>query len=726
MNFLTFLALLLVAATPAVAQDDAVVEDEVARLEEIVVTATKRAESLQDISSSVSAFTTDDILRQGFDSFQDFSRVVPGLTFNEVVKNRGVFNIRGLATNVTGGNTQDPVSVYLNETPITDTFGAAVQPDLRLFDVERIEVLRGPQGTLFGSGSLGGTVRIITNQPDTSKVEVAGRIDAGVSNGGNSQQRYDAMVNVPLIENELALRVVGYYRDEEGWVENLTLGTNNSTKDWGGRVSMLWQPGENFSAKLEAIYQDSDPNDGGRWNPALGEFNKSSSVAEGRPSELSNYGLTLEYDIDGFATLISATTYQESKTAVVADNGDLFGLGLPVLSKNKPWDSEFFTQEIRLVSNTNSNLEWIVGGFFIDRETNVNFLIEVPGLDDLVGNIIGSDAFFDTLITLKSREIAAFGNISYRFAERWKISGGVRVFDTEVSYDEPNRQVLNFLTFTYDTSSFLNVGTDNDSTWRAGLSFEPNDDSMLYANIATGYRIGQANPNNGPSLIDPNDYVIPETYGPDSSINYEIGAKTMLLDGRLIVNAAVFYIDWEDIQIDGTRVSDFRSFIANAGRAESKGVELELNMLPMEGLEIDLAMTWLDAEVTEVPSDIIIPAAVGDTLPGLVDFKISGSVQYSWDAFVNKRMFARIDGQVVESSPNGFANGGANPFFAISDAYENVNASVGLIAENWELALYGKNLTDNNDFILNIGGQFPSPITTLRPLTVGVRFSFKY
>jgi iron complex outermembrane recepter protein len=722
-NVLFGAASALALSTAATAQESSTAKTTV--LEEIFVTANRREESLQDVSASVTAFSTADIERKGFDSFADFAGSVPGLTLNESVRNRGTFNIRGVALNTTGANTQDPVSVYINDTPVSDTFGAIVVPDLRLFDVERIEVLRGPQGTLFGSGSLGGTVRIITNKPDATRTEAAGRVDFGSTQGGAMRQRYDAMVNVPLIDDELAVRAVGYYRDEEGWVKNTTLGTKNSTKDWGGRVSMLWTPNDAFSLKAEVIHQDSNPEDGDSWNPALGKFKKSSSIPEGRKAALTNYSLTAAYDFVDFATLSSITTYQESKSASVGDSGDLFGVGLPVIGNSDPWDSKFFVQELRLVSNTQSRLEWVAGAFFIDRETFADYLIEVPGLDNLLGGMIGSDAFFASPITTGSQEVAVYGDLTFKLTDALKLNAGLRKFRTEASYSEPNRNVLDFATFTYVNTSFKNEGNDSDYTWRAGLSYDISDSAMVYGNVSKGYRVGQVNPNQGESFVNPGDLVIPESYAADYTINYELGAKTAWLDNRLIANLAVYYIDWRDIQIDGQRPSDMRAFITNAGAATSKGAELELSARPTDGLTLYTALTFQDAEITEVPTNIIVPAAKGDVLPGLVDFKFSGGFEYRWDLGANQ-LYVRADGQYLESSPNGLRGDGTNPYYAINESYENVDAAIGLVTRWGEVSLYGENLTNNDAYILNAGAPEMNPINTLRPRTAGVRISVKY
>lgn len=696
---------------------------------EIIVTANRRAEAVQDVPAAVTAISQREIEARGIDSFEGFARSVPGLTMNQTTKNRAAFNIRGIATNVTGGNTQDPVSVYVNDMPVTDTFGAIVQPDLRLFDVQRIEVLRGPQGTLFGSGSLGGTIRIITNKPDASKFEAAGRVDLGATeHGGGMRQRYDAMINVPLIEDRLALRVVGYYRNEDGWVKNITLGTRNDTIDWGGRASLLWTPTDSLSVKAEVFHQKSDPDDGDGWNPTLGKFRKASSIAEGRPLNLTNYNLDMDYNIDGFATLTSSTSYQKTHTAYQVDLGPLLGAGTPsfIINTNS-WDTRFFVQEVRMVSNTKSRLQWVLGGFYINRKLSVpNYLISAPGLNAMFGGLIGSDLYFQTDITTKSTELAGYADGTYEVIDGLKVRGGIRVFHTTAGYTEKNRVTLNFGTFAYDPPlSFANGGKGTNTTWRAGLSYEPTRDLLFYANVSKGFRVGQVNANFGPSAVNPNDYVIPEGYKPDSTINYEIGAKTSFLGGDVTLNLTGFYIDWKDIQIDGTRISDFRSFIANAGSASVKGVEAEITARPARGFNLYTTITVQDGKIDSVPTNIIVPAAKGDRLPGLARWKLSGGFEYRWDIGADKQAYVRLDGQFTDQSPNAFANGGLNPLYAIDSEYSTVDASIGVDTAWGNVAVYGENLTDNDAFILK-NLTSPNAYTTLRPRTFGIRVTYRH
>ncbi|MDO8864031.1 TonB-dependent receptor [Haliea sp. E1-2-M8] len=712
---------------PAIVNEPGPVETEVASVmrEEVIVTASRRPERMQVTPIGLSVLTNAGLERRGADAIEDFGRLLPGVMLFQANRNRGVFTIRGIATNVFGSNSQDPVSVYLNETPLVDSFGAVVQPDLRLFDIDRVEVLRGPQGTLFGSGALGGTVRIITNKPDAGAREALGRVDLGRTGGGGWRQRYDAMLNLPLVADELALRLVGYYRDEAGWVRNITLDTNNSTEDWGGRAALRWQPGERLAANLELIHQDSQPEDGDSWDPSLGRFRKSSLIPEGRPSTLSNYHLAIDYEVPGVASLLSATSYQESATAVFTQGSGLPSLGVPLLAEHDPWRTRFFTQEFRLLGARQERLDWVAGAAFVDRNSMVRFNIRLPDLASELGQALPTENLISSVIRLQSQELAVFGDLGFQASERWRLFGGARLFDTRVHYREPRRQLLDLETLTLQEFALANDNTDHGLTWRAGLSFEPDADIMLYASVSKGYRIGQVNPNQAAEGNSPPGQEIPEGYEPDTTLNYEVGLKSGWFDQRLLLNLALYHIDWENIQIDASRPSDGLSFITNAGRAVSRGLELELATEPVPGLSADLAVTLQDASIRsmDLGDGLRSGAREGDTLPGSADFKIAGSLQYEWPTGRGSQLYARLDAQYVGASPAWFSGFAGTPRNA---AYSNVNLRLGVVARRWQLAFYIENLTDNDDQILRNSYAGGSRVNTLRPRTVGTRLKFFY
>ena len=705
-------------------------------IEEVVVTATRRSESLQDVSGSVSALTNQDLMIQGFDDLQGFARTLPGVALHQPLQNRSTFTIRGLNTDIGDTQlTQEPVSLYINDMPATNPSAELVQPDLGLYDVERIEVLRGPQGTLFGSGSIGGTVRIITRQPVMNEFEASVRMDiADVSDGG-TRQRYDGMVNIPLVDDTLALRAVGYVRDQPGWVTNQALGLENSSDEWGGRVALLWHPSDRLTGRFEILHQDSDPEDGDAWNPALGQYQRSSPISEGREVEMTLYNATFEYDFPGFATFMSSTNYKDVDTVWNVDLGTIPGLG-EFLIRTPSFAYESFVQEFRLTSNTSGPLEWVTGLFYFDVENFSAANIELLGLRAFVESILGpgslaDETFFFGESSGLNEELAVYGDVTWQASESWSFSAGLRFFETESAYIERNGQEFDFATLqVVSAPSVTNRADDNSYTWRLVAAYTPDENQHYYLNVARGYRVGQVNPQEGPSLFDPNDVVISPAYDPDETLSVELGAKTSWMDGRLRLNVALYTTDWTDIQIDAVRSSDQASFIANAGDATSEGVEIELRALPVDGLDLGLNLTWQDAEIDSITEQnaFLSGARPGDVLPGTADFLGSGMAQYTWDAFGGRQMRALLAAQYVDSSPNRFSFGTAtgmpNRDFAINESYTNVNASLSLVDDEWEVTLYGENLTDNDDAILNIGATRRNPVVSLQPRTIGVRLSY--
>src|SRR5262245_39363184 len=279
------------------------------QLEEVLVTATRRAEPLQDVPLSVTAFSQEQLTTKGIVGYEGLARETPGVVLNRPTANFNNFTARGIATNGYGANLQSTVAIYIDELPIS-TIGNTTVLDPNLFDLDHIEFLRGPQGTLFGSGSLSGAVRILTKSPDLTKFDAAGLVDFGMTEGDALRQRYNAMVNVPLVTDTLALRLVGFYRDEEGYLDNVGTGRRNANTliDRGGRASLLWQPIEHFSVKFLASHEDSNPEDSSLTSPSLGKDKRISDRPDLFVGKLTNLNTTVNYQFDG-AQLTSSSTY---------------------------------------------------------------------------------------------------------------------------------------------------------------------------------------------------------------------------------------------------------------------------------------------------------------------------------------------------------------------------------------------------------------------------------
>lgn len=716
-------------------------------IEEVIVTAQKREERLQDVASSVSALTPADIERRGLEYFADFARQLPGVSLTQTRKNRAKFTIRGITT---GGNervrSQDPVSVYLDEMPMVSATLGSVTPEPNLYDVERVEVLRGPQGTLFGSGSMGGAVRIITRKADPQSVDASAAVDLGMTNDDSLRQRYDMMINAPLVEDRLAVRLVGFYRDEEGFVDNIGTGVKNanSSIDWGGRLSLAWDVSERVRVDLTLMHQESEPKDSDAINALLPGFRRDTPIASALPAKFTFYSGTLEYD-RGFATITSSSTYARSEGV-----GDLYIpiLGIDFRGPNGQL-AKMFTQEVRLASSGEGRLEWVVGGYFNDQDITKIFPIVML---DPVGfasrynmTNVGEGLLLAFPGDIQSQEIAAFGEVSYDLTSEVEVTGGLRWARSKV--DDHLELISRFPgliqalflggggDFLAGSTTTVRDGSTKDSvlTGKVSLSYTPTERQTYYALASKGYRIGLPNDTAGPDPLNPGGLVIRNATNPDSLWNFEIGAKTRLFQDRVSINLAAFYIPWKDIQIESVRQTDGLSFGANAGKAISKGVELEIVARPTHELDLGLAVTLQRTEVTKMsPVESAITGVVeGDELPNSPEFQVAASLQYTrplssaWDSFV------RVDAQYVGESVNTFSNvpgqfGVANRNRAVNEAYENINLSVGLASRTTRLVLYVENLTDNRDFIYVAPVADNNRYNVLRPRTVGVRASWNY
>ncbi|TXS95941.1 TonB-dependent receptor [Parahaliea maris] len=729
-----------IAADPVMAQQAAGPGADAGRepllMEHVLVTAYRREMSADEVGGSVSVLTGAELARTGTDDLAGMLRQVPGVSLSQPLKNRSTINIRGLNTDIGETQlTQDPAALYINDMPVTGTYAELYQPDMSLYDVERVEFLRGPQGTFFGSGALAGAVRIVTHSPSLERME--GALRADYANGGDTgaRSRFDGMANVPLIEDTLALRVVGSWREDDGWVENVQLGTDNRYEDSNLRATLLWQASERLSLELSAMRIDSDPQDADSWNPELGEYRRSSPIREGRQAEMDLYHLDIDWQLNETLRLQSLTSVRESEANWDAVLNNVPGFGA-LYTQSGPFANETLVQEVRLVSE-GARLSWVSGVYYLDTQTDAPLNLYLEGLQALVNGILGPGVLADDLfVSGKTRhtfeEQAVYADATLHLSEQWSVTTGLRYFRTDSRYRQYAAQNFDFATFALQpTPDFSNDIDDSDWTWRAGLSWEPADDRHYYATASRGYRAAMTNPNYGPSFVNPDDIFIPEGYQSDQTLNLEVGAKLLWWDGRLQTNVAVYRTEWTDIQVDALRPSDQLNYIANAGDALAQGVELESRLVLPGGLGGRLALTWQDAEIEDTtPETSFYSGAVeGDALPGAADFLAAAGLVYEWSAFASSRFAARLDSQYVGESTNRFSNLSgqslANPDKADNSSYTNVSASLSLATEHWTVTAYGENLTDNDKAILNLGNTRDNRLLTLRPRTVGLRFDLR-
>lgn len=714
---------------------------------EIVVTATRRTERLRDVPLSISAFSQSQLTKTGTVGFAGLARETPGVVFNEPTQNFGNFTARGIATNSYGANLQSTVAIYQDELPISTTGNNAIL-DPGLYDVERIEFLRGPQGTLFGSGSLSGALRILTKSPDLTKFDVSGQIDEAVTQGGDPRQRYNAMVNIPLIDNKLALRVVGFYRNEGGYVDNIGTGVHNSNrlKDAGGRAILLYKPTDRLSVRLLASYENSKPQDSNLINPALGDEVRSSYRPDVFSVKQTNLNGTIDYQFDG-AHLTSSSTYSHYDSNFNVDVSNVFG-GLAPYVEALRSKQNTFVEEARLSSDTGRRFEWLVGIFYLDRNRSLDnkfmsttdFLTahDITGAGGADGTAV---SIMDTKLT--SHELAGFGQATYHLNDQLWFTGGIRYgrtdsrtqivgggFDSsyivQALYGIPGP-----LTLTPYAETILPKITGNSTSFKASISYKPSSHLTTYATISTGYRAPYQNANVGEvSQVNPKDIVIPAGASSDRLNNYEVGAKSRFLGGAVNANISLYYITWNNIEVNANRVSDQVQFATNIGGATSRGIEFELSANPSKLLSFGANGSYGGTKITKLTAEqaSISGAVKGDRLSA-PNFQGSAFAQVNFNLYDIHGDF-RATVEHVGAYPNALRNipgepGVQNPAYGFTDTYNNVNLALEFRRGLVSATIYAENVANNHSTIYLHPEEFINArVTTLRPRTVGFRLAY--
>jgi len=713
-------------------------------LAEIVVTATKRNERLQDVPVSIIAETGIELEHRGATQLQDIINNTPGLNNpGSGGGNSTNLTIRGVTTGTDLGLKQSTVALLYDDMPIDPVGQGGGASNLRVVDIERVEVLRGPQGTLFGSGSLAGAIRYITNKPDLSQfsgsMEVTG---AETKTGAPSFSGY-AVLNAPIIDNQLGIRLVAYDYDDGGWIANLLTGQANSnpTKTDGARLAIAAKPNDQFSANLTLTYQDSKDYNGADAGslavkpPGTGFSGQVTDGINDYIIELKSTiaALTLQYDWDSL-TFTSVSTYHDRKsnlygtdsyfvplTALIATGGANI---IPGITKdNSGIDGNIYTQELRLASHGEGNFKWTAGMFFLHASQGGG----QEARSDAIIPIIGSDNIVDLIYHFGQQEIAAFGEATYTFADKWDLTGGARVSHYMVSAQIDTGgfvPVFSILPSDYAHTDFHDLGTPVDP--RVSLAFRANPDLTLYTQVARGYRVGGVN-----LTSDVGGRNTPPSYAPDSLWNYEIGAKGRMFDGRLTYSTDFYYIDWKNIQV--SLQNQLGNYTGNASEARNFGVEFQVDAKPVSWLLLGAAFQLSKNEISKNDPTVSRPATGlvgvqdGDVLPAApeaqastyaeVDFPVAGYQGYV------RATASYLGDEWTDFEHNGTKFGGF--------AQESVRA--GLNFGSYEAVLFVNNLSNSQGATGALDAQLAGPVIInnqelfrIRPRTVGVTLRAKF
>lgn len=744
-------------------------------LGEIVVTAQKRSTSADKTPVSITAFSGADLAARGTSSFADIAAGTPGVSIKSMGSGQTEFEMRGMASS--GGNSPT-VGFYLDDIPLTSPASAQngkVVIDPSLYDLAQVEVMRGPQGTLYGSSSMGGTIKLITNKPKLGKYEMSGSTTLSGTEGGGFNHAENVMINVPL-GDKLALRVVGTQSNTSGFIDRTVLSdfpqaTNggatrgdvqsgtvskvyhnvNSQSLVGTRVTLLWKPTDDLTITPSFFYQRTHSDGSSTYDSNPGTLNhyQPFDVAEPYTDEIKIGALSMNYHFPAF-DVTSATSYWSRKSSMVQDNsenlpsvGGGFGAtagyygadGTGSIAAYETDTSKQFSQELRLTSNGNGKLKWIAGAYFADFRSNWGLTTDVPN-PAAFGFDTGS--VFNLSEPTHIQQYAFFGEANYAVTHKLHATVGLRVYHYSTTLDmitggvgSPTEDATSVTQHVEQTSTGVNPKFD--------LSYQVNPSTLVYATAARGFRPGGGNqplPSQGSSAFDVSmnstlkglgyaSGVAPKSYGPDHLWSYELGEKAKLFHNHLRINASAYYEDWQAIQME-LLPSGYPLF-DNVNAAHIYGGEVEVQAMITPSLSIGGSGGYTHATLADSSHGF----NSGDRLPDVPKWTGSGNITYTHAIDPDHDVTVRLDDTFVGdrvglASYQGVVNYTQTPLAS----YNLLNFRTGITSKSgWTAAFFVTNLTNKHAELEN-AAQLGLPnasynrVVTNQPRTFGIDLSF--
>ena len=704
-------------------------------LEEVVVTATRRTDSLQQVPLSLTALTGDDLRAFGGRDIGDLADRIPGLAFTDDGFGGYRIMIRGIASG-TFIETRPLTALYFDETPVMAlASGSAGNPQWggarpEFADLARIEVLRGPQGVLYGAGALGGAVRLIPNAPDLQRTDayIAGSY-SGTAHGGESRE-LEGMLNLPLAKERAAARLVGYLRDDAGFIDNLarSADNSNSAETIGGRLSLLWRATPQLLLTLRAQRQVRRTDGINGADVGFGAYEQFRPSAERDDDAWNLFTLTAQYTLPR-AEIVSITSYFDRQPSFAADISRYAGLFLevPVATANDFDDGmRDFIQEIRLVSSAGERITALLGAYYEDQTRSLDQYWISPGFDALTGGLAASFGYPDRPFYAKTsgtmQHRAVYGDVAFAASQAWRASLGARWFEFDQSMENINDGLIMGTRTTVRASS-----DERGVTPRLALEYRPRPVFMGYVSATKGYRPGGTNEftdqqatHCAPELAALGFDTPPRGFQSDKLWNFELGVKSRWLDGRLIANVSVYRVDWTEMQtfrVITCAAPDDMGFVDNAGKAVTEGLELEVAWHPTDDLELRLATAYVDARLTaDAPN---IAGEKGERIPTVPDWSVSASVSQEFHLTGQLDGFARADYRYTAGSWSDFDELVRRQ----QPARQLADLALGLQARRWRVEIFAENIFDERGVLVHANNLIGEWQILVRPRTVGVRAS---
>jgi iron complex outermembrane receptor protein len=659
-------------------------------LEEIIVTAQKRAERILDVPIAISAISDETLRDTGATQLSDFLESSPGVGIVDDGSGTQQIQIRGISS--TYGNA--PVGYYLDELPFT-YLGNTQVPDVRTYDLERVEILRGPQGTLYGDGSIGGTIRILTREPDLESFQASVDVTGFGTEDGDESYAAKGMLNMPIKQDVLGLRLVASREELGGWVDNTATGEKDyNDRDIDNyRGKLRWDVTDRLDIVLSAWHTKEES---GGTSESL-EDRTSPVPPELTDTEYDLYSATVRYSFDAF-DLVSATSWMDYSNDYVTD---LFG---PFTIFE---EQDLLTEELRLTSTGDGMFRWTAGFFYRTIERDTDLLLAVAG--------------FTQDQHQESDSYAVFGEATWSLLDRkLDFTLGLRYFEDDRVFDEVLSPELLGIIQIFDPDFTPRTEPTFDSTNpRLNIAYRPNDDWMVYTNVAKGFRTGQAQPGISLGLAAIAGVSIPNAIDPETLWSYEVGAKGTFADGRASLEGAVYYNDWDDVQVVVVVDPVFGvAALVNGGKARSVGAELAFAMSPIDGLDLRLGAGYVDAQYSDDVAGT--PIQDGDRIVGVPETTVSASATWRWSLTSSLTGFAYGGAQYTSDRTD--VASGALP----SDSMTRLDARLGIEGRQWGAYLFSDNLTDEDGAVdVRLLGA-DGPATRLRPRTIGLNLRYSF